>query len=295
MYNKTTANNSTPGFTLVRFLVIAFVLGCVTQVLALRAGASRASLLLLTMWTPTIAALTAGTTTRRLVWRALKKISFVWLAVGLLVGLAPGLLKASLLGCGLGHWDSAHFELAPDGAAVKAVHHLAVVLGPGPQSFGYFSLNLFLSLVVGSLVVGVTGGVGEELSWRIVLQPGLEERFGRVNGTCFVGLIWAYWHLPVNLSGYNDAGHPVWNALLFFPLGVVALSFSLAWLTRRTGSVWPAALAHGANNTIGSGFIMVANGWSGETITELTSLWIIGGFFLWRSWRSRDDCNSPTV
>ena len=186
---------------------------------------------------------------------------------------------------GSGRWDGAHFQLAAGGGSIRAVHGLGMLLGAGPQGFVFFAVNLLASLTVGSVVSAVFGAVGEELGWRAVLQPTLEARFGRLAGTGAVGLIWAYWHLPVNLAGYNDAAHPWLTAWLLFPLGVVAMSFGLAWLTQESRSVWPAALAHGANNTLGAGFLMVARGWSADTVAELVGLWVVGGAFAWLAWR----------
>ncbi len=288
MHNKNTCNKPLSASAIFRFLAVVFVLGAATQIAAVRAGMKNAggAWLLLTMWMPTVAAVTTSRAAREKVWASIRRLSLPWLGIGLLVGLLPGLIKACLLGLSrAGHWDSFHYELAADGRSIGAIHHLAFLLGPGHQSFSYFAINLVLSLTLGSAMLGLIGGLGEELGWRVVLQPSFEQRFGRFPGTCLVGLIWAYWHLPVNLSGYNDAAHPLWNALLFFPLGVIAMSFYLAWLARESKSVWPAALAHGANNTIGSAFLIVANGWAADTIVELLSLWLVGGFFAWRSLR----------
>ena len=283
MHNKNTGIEFPSTAALLRFLGIVGVGGTLTQVAAVQAGLQNGGMgwLLLTMWMPALAALTAGRATRRMAWAALRRGSLRWLGAGLLISWAPGLLKAATLAIsGSGRWDAGHFELAPGGGSIQAIHGVGVVLGAGPQSFGRFALNLLLSITVGSVVATLFGGVGEELGWRAVLQPSLERRFGRFTGTCLVGLIWAYWHLPVNLAGYNDAVHPVLTALLLFPLGVVAVSFGFAWLTRESRSVWPVACAHGANNTLGAAFLVVARGWFADTGAELAALLIVGGVFI---------------
>jgi len=127
---------------------------------------------------------------------------------------------------------------------------LGVLLGAGEQGFGLFALNLFLSASLGSVVTG---------------------------------LIWAYWHLPANLMGYNDDKHPLLNALLLFPVAVVAMSFGFAWLARRSGSAWPAALAHGANNTLSGAFLMTPQTWSADAATELLSMALVSAVFVWMS------------
>ncbi len=286
MHNKNTSINELATAALGRFLAVAFVGGTLTQILAVRAGLRSGGVgwLLLTMWMPALAALTTCRAARGMAWASLRRSGGHWLGAGLLVGWAPGLLKAALLAAtGTGRWDADHFELAPDGRSIQAVHHLAVVLGTGPQGFLVFTLNLFLSIALGSTVAALVGALGEELGWRAVLQPAFERRFGRFAGTCLVGLLWAYWHLPVNLAGYNDAAHPAWTALVLFPVGVVAVSFGFAWLFRRTGSVWPCALAHGANNTLSTAFLVVARGWTADNVMELVSLLLVGSVFAWMS------------
>lgn len=136
-------------------------------------------------------------------------------------------------------------------------------------------------MTIGSILCGVVGGLGEELGWRAVLQPELERRWGPVRGSLAVGAIWAYWHLPANLAGYNDARHPIWDALVFFPLAVVAMAFAFGWLTRRSKSVWPAAIAHGANNCLSlGGFLLTPRSWTWDTTTALIGAALLGGLFL---------------
>ena len=139
--------------------------------------------------------------------------------------------------------------------------------------------------MLGSIVVGVAGGLGEELGWRAVLQPEATRRLGVLGGTLAVGLFWAFWHLPVNLAGYNDDVHPLLTTLVLFPVGVTAAALALAWLVRRTGSVWPAALAHGAYNTAAGGLVLEARGWTGDNLANLVAAAAVGlvfGALLWR-------------
>jgi membrane protease YdiL (CAAX protease family) len=72
-------------------------------------------------------------------------------------------------------------------------------------------------------------------------------------GIALLGLIWALWHLPALLAGYDYPEHPRLGAFLFMPIQLVAASFFLGWLTLRARSVWPAAIAHGAVNSIEEG------------------------------------------
>ncbi len=292
MHNKSTSIDSLSNAAVWRFLGVTFAGGTACQLASVHFGLRQggAGFLILTMWMPAVAAWTTSQAARRLAWTAVRRANFRWLGLGLVVGWLPGLLKTAFLAAGnWGRWDQAHFTLAPGGGFVQAIHGIGTVLGPGPQGLAYFGLNLLLSVGLGSTLAGIFGGLGEELGWRAVLQPSLERRFGRLAGTGLVGLIWAYWHLPVNLAGYNDPLHPVLTAVVFFPLGVVAVSFGFAWLFRESRSVWPPALAHGANNTIGSTFLLVAQGWSADIAAELAALLLVGGWFAWLAWRAEPE------
>jgi membrane protease YdiL (CAAX protease family) len=97
--------------------------------------------------------------------------------------------------------------------------------------------------------------IGEELGWRGFLQGALTDKLGITQGIVVLGLIWSFWHLPVLLAGYNYPATPVLGAFVLFPVTLVAASFFLGWLTIRSGSVWPAVLAHGATNSIEEGVI----------------------------------------
>ena len=65
-------------------------------------------------------------------------------------------------------------------------------------------------------------------------------------------MFWSFWHLPL-LAGYNSREHRYLGAFLFSPALLVAASFFMAWLILRSRSFWPAALAHGAGNSIQGG------------------------------------------
>jgi hypothetical protein len=68
---------------------------------------------------------------------------------------------------------------------------------------------------------------------------------------------------------------------------VVAMAFSFGWLARRTGSVWPAAVAHGANNCIGAGFLLTPRGWGWDTGTMVVAAALVGCFFAIRAYAER--------
>ncbi len=284
MHSKTTCVHSVPAREVIRFLVVTFIVGFALQIVAVRIGVRSGGMLWLglTMWAPTLGAVASGPVGRALAWGAAKRLGARKLPVALALGFAPRLLQTVVLAAtGKGTWDHSRFELAPDGRSIEAIHHVGMMLGAGRQSFAFFALNLSLSITLGAVVVALIGGIGEEIGWRGFLQPAMEQRFGAFRGTLLVGAIWSYWHLPANLSGYNDGEHPIWSALVVFPIIVVAMSFGFAWLRKTSGSAWPVALAHGANNILGSAFLVGASGWALNTLLDVASMGLVAAWFIW--------------
>lgn len=235
------------------------------------------------MWTPLIAALITNRETRNQLLPRLKRGGWWFWPVAIICGWSFGIgQQLVLIASHLGHWNADTFQLDATGHAIKSVKHVAMVLGVNAQSFGFFGLNLVLSIVLGSLITMLTGALGEEGGWRGVLQPEMERRFGVIKGTILVGLIWGYWHLPANLAGYNDSQHPVLGSLIIFPLMTISMAFVFAWLVRRSKSVWPSALAHGANNVLYAGLLIVPNNWFADQLTAILAAIGLGIFFAWR-------------
>jgi membrane protease YdiL (CAAX protease family) len=122
------------------------------------------------------------------------------------------------------------------------------LLGSGVQSIPVFILNLLSTAVVYALLASLVT-VGEEFGWRGFLQHHLIENFGILRGVGILGLFWGFWHLPINLSGYNYPENATLGAILLFPCLLLAASFIMAWLTILARSFWPAVLMHGTVNS----------------------------------------------
>lgn len=95
---------------------------------------------------------------------------------------------------------------------------------------------------------------GEEFGWRAYLLPKLMPLGGR-KAVLLTAVIWGAWHWPAILTGFNY-GTGYWGAPVVGPLMfVVTLIFPsalYAWVTLRSGSVWPAVLTHSAINASAS-------------------------------------------
>jgi membrane protease YdiL (CAAX protease family) len=67
------------------------------------------------------------------------------------------------------------------------------------------------------------------------------------------------WHLPAQLAGYNFPDNPIFGSFIISPIELIAVSFFLGWLTLKSGTFIPAAIAHGAGNSIQEGVISNIN------------------------------------
>jgi membrane protease YdiL (CAAX protease family) len=96
--------------------------------------------------------------------------------------------------------------------------------------------------------------LGEEFGWRAYLLPKLMP-LGARKAVLLVGVIWAVFHWPFIFMGYQYRfgywGAPVVGPLLWVVVTMFGSNVLLAWVTLRTGSVWPAAIAHGVGNAMG--------------------------------------------
>jgi len=102
-----------------------------------------------------------------------------------------------------------------------------------------------------SLILCITGPIlafAEEIGWRGYLQPRLEF-LGERRAMLVVAVVWICWHLPyILLTPYYHAEGQRALVLILFGAAVVAFSFLFGYLRIRSGSVWPAVLAHFAHN-----------------------------------------------
>src|SRR5262249_36961132 len=88
---------------------------------------------------------------------------------------------------------------------------------------------------------------GEEFGWRGYLLPRLAP-LGGGWAAILTGIVWGLWHAPIIVTQeYNYPGHP-WLGVLAMVGLTTALGVVFAWLRFRSGSMWPAALAHAAVN-----------------------------------------------
>lgn len=94
---------------------------------------------------------------------------------------------------------------------------------------------------------------GEEFGWRSYLIQKLMPLGGH-KAVLLIGVIWGIWHWPVIAMGHNygvftlDYPGAPWSGMLMMVAFTTVLGIFLGWVALRGGSVWPAALGHGAVN-----------------------------------------------
>jgi uncharacterized protein len=128
---------------------------------------------------------------------------------------------------------------------------IIVVLGLGDYG-GNVSFDQYGTLL-GFVTVGTTltmiAAIGEEVGWRGFLVPHLAKSRNFTGVALVSGLIGAIWHYPLFLTlDYSAAGLPLWYAIPVFTVLAIGLSFALAWLRLKSGSVWPAVFFHASWN-----------------------------------------------
>ncbi|MCR5108048.1 MAG: CPBP family intramembrane metalloprotease [Lachnospiraceae bacterium] len=116
-------------------------------------------------------------------------------------------------------------------------------------------LSSVLSSLIFAPVLNVVTCFGEEWGWRGYLLPKLMKLTGIVPTLIISGIIWGLWHLPLTIMGHNYGtsymGYPITGiiamCLFCFVMGVL-----ISYVTIKTGSVWPAVIAHGSLNGFAS-------------------------------------------
>jgi membrane protease YdiL (CAAX protease family) len=117
---------------------------------------------------------------------------------------------------------------------------------------------------------------GEEFGWRGYMFPKLKELMGTTKALIVSGIIWGLWHTPMLIDGHNFGKdtplYPFSNIILMCVFCFFMGTF-LTYLTERTNSIYPAAIAHALTNNVASileGFMI-----SGKTAENLSHMQIM--------------------
>jgi membrane protease YdiL (CAAX protease family) len=134
---------------------------------------------------------------------------------------------------------------------------IGIIIQPGALT-GFQGLKpiLLVSYPLNFAAVLFGGGpLGEEPGWRGFALPRMQQRYGPLQGTLFLGVLWACWHLPDFLTSAQGGGPGTGFAsfLINFPIFlvlVVSLAILLTWIfNHNRGSIFIVLLAHASVNT----------------------------------------------
>ncbi len=88
--------------------------------------------------------------------------------------------------------------------------------------------------VIAAAPFGAILALGEEMGWRGWLLPKLMP-LGTIPALTISGVIWALWHAPLNLLGYNYGSTSGWLGLLCMTAMCIVVGSVLAWIRLRSG------------------------------------------------------------
>ncbi|MEX2160847.1 MAG: type II CAAX endopeptidase family protein [Anaerolineales bacterium] len=117
--------------------------------------------------------------------------------------------------------------------------------GPVQGSIGFWVWAVVTTVIQGPL--------GEETGWRGFALPRLQRRYNALVSSLILGLLWAFWHLPLYI--FTGAARQTEYPLFIFVPMTVALAIWFTWIYNNTrGSILLTFLAHFSFNSAG-GFV----------------------------------------
>lgn len=115
------------------------------------------------------------------------------------------------------------------------------------------SISLIPLIILQAIIIY---GGNEELGWRGIMQPIIQEKFSFPIATLIIGVVWAAWHIPLWFIEGNS--HQGMSFLLFSVLAIL-LSYWLAAIYNSTKSVFFCMIMHGITNSLLSIFVIKIN------------------------------------
>jgi membrane protease YdiL (CAAX protease family) len=178
--------------------------------------------------------------------------------VAVLIALTPVRGRATWSNLGLARAGIRRWPVALAVPTAIAVFVYGIGLLTGVLGAGAYPSLAVLGSVLTNIALGSILVLGEEVGWRGFLLSRLHLIMPPRRAALIVGLVHAVIHLPLVLltTTYNSQG----SRWIVAPLTVVTITAAgvfYAWLRDSSGSLWPAAIAHSAGNTL-IGWIMAA-------------------------------------
>jgi uncharacterized protein len=132
----------------------------------------------------------------------------------------------------------------------QQVEKIRVLLHMGSQPT-WAPLTIFYGVnSLARVLFGCLWAAGEEIGWRGFLVPALIKATSFTRTAMISGMIWAAWHIPLIIWSDYNSGAPAWYSITCFATMIISVSFILAWVRIKSGSVWPAILLHASHNAM---------------------------------------------
>lgn len=153
-----------------------------------------------------------------------------------------------------------YFSLFPDHLDLSLTYAVQLLARSGQTAElppvtlpAVIGVGLLLILTAPLVVVNHAAAFGEEIGWRGYLLPLLAEELGVQKAILLNGVLWGIAHAPLVCFGLNYTGsYPgrPWTGILMMILFASSTGIFLSYLTLKSGSIFPACIAHGAINAI---------------------------------------------
>lgn len=134
--------------------------------------------------------------------------------------------------------------------------------------------------------VALVGGGNEEPGWRGFALPRLQNHYAPVPATLVLGVVWAFWHLPLLPVDTASAHGLAWvveeGAMVALrALNIVGFAFLLTWVYNETESVLLALLTHAGFNTANSTLVplpmeaLAGDAYPTVLLTVTVAVWLV--------------------
>jgi membrane protease YdiL (CAAX protease family) len=153
----------------------------------------------------------------------------------------------------------------------------ATLSGRGPLPMPLTTLVAITGLLlIAAPFITTVPAMLEEIGWRGFLRDCLRDQ-PRWVSILATGVLWALWHAPVILLGYNYPSVPPVAALGLMVVFCTLVSALFEWLRGASGTLWVSGLAHGSFNSSATLAMLISS--SAAPLSNVTT-----GLLGWTGW-----------
>lgn len=88
------------------------------------------------------------------------------------------------------------------------------------------------------------GASGEESGWRGYMLPEVNKQYGFIKGNIILGLVWAFWHLPLWFISTGFTGIKLVQYIVSFIIFAVSFTIVTGWMQKRCRNLFLAFWMH---------------------------------------------------